>query len=167
MIPVFWVYKYFYNRIEKITIFLYNFSEVKYMKVFIKKYCYISIPMITVLIVAFLYIGKIVDFSSILIDDSSNIIQISGTLIGFLLTAMTIFLSLPKDTVLMQRIKKYNHHKIFSRCVSMGLIILTIDILVWLLKIPYVYVILLFILGLEETLMSAYYIYKLCIYNFE
>ena len=167
MIPVFWVYKYFYNRIEKITIFLYNFSEVKYMKVFIKKYCYISIPMITVLIVAFLYIGKIVDFSSILIDDSSNIIQISGTLIGFLLTAMTIFLSLPKDTVLMQRIKKYNHHKIFSRCVSMGLIILTIDILLWLLKVQHVYVILLFILGLEETLMSAYYIYKLCIYNFE
>ena len=86
---------------------------------FIKKYCYLTIPITTFIIVCIIQFAKLIDFSNILIDEASNIIQISGTLIGFLLTAITIFLSLPKDTNLMKRVKKYNHHKIFSRCVSM------------------------------------------------
>lgn len=137
------------------------------MKKFIKKYCYLTIPIVTSIIICIIHLQKIVDFSAIIIDESSNIIQISGTLIGFLLTAMTIFLSLPKDTELMCKIKKYKHHKIFSRCISLGLIILTIDICLWLIKVPNIYIVFGFILGLEETLMAAYYIYKLCIYNFE
>ena len=137
------------------------------MKNFIKKYCYLTIPVSTFIIICIINITKIFDFSNIFVDEASNIIQISGTLIGFLLTAITIFLSLPKDTSLMQRIKKYNHHKIFSRCVAGGLIILTLDICLWLIKVPNIYIVFAFVLGLEETLMAAYYIYKLCIYNFE
>ena len=137
------------------------------MKDFIKKYCYLTIPITTFIIVCIIQFAKLIDFSNILIDEASNIIQISGTLIGFLLTAITIFLSLPKDTNLMKRVKKYNHHKIFSRCISMGLIILSLDICLWLIKVPNVYIVFLFFIGLEETLMAAYYIYKLCIYNFE
>lgn len=138
-----------------------------FIKKIIKKYCYISIPLLTIVVLILLYISKKTNFNELFEDDSSTLIQISGTLIGFLLTAMTIFLSLPKDTALMKRIKKYGHHKIFSRCVSIGLIILTIDILMWLLKISNEYIVFVFLLGLEETLLSAYYIYKLCIYNFE
>lgn len=134
---------------------------------FIKKYCYLTIPITTFIIVCIIQFAKLIDFSNILIDEASNIIQISGTLIGFLLTAITIFLSLPKDTNLMKRVKKYNHHKIFSRCVSMWLIILSLDICLWLIKVPNVYIVFLFFIGLEETLMATYYIYKLCIYNFE
>lgn len=137
------------------------------MKIFVKKYCYLTIPIGTCIIIGILHFTRIVDFSCIFVNEPSNIIQISGTLIGFLLTAITIFLSLPKETKLMQRIKKYNHHKIFSRCVSLGLIILTIDICFWLVKFPNIYIVLCFLLGLEETLMAAYYIYKLCLYNFE
>ena len=134
---------------------------------FIKKYCYLTIPITTFIIVCIIQFAKLIDFSNILIDEASNIIQISGTLIGFLLTAITIFLSLPKDTNLMKRVKKYNHHKIFSRCVSMWLNILSLDICLWLIKVPNVYIVFLFFIGLEETLMATYYIYKLCIYNFE
>lgn len=137
------------------------------MKNFVKKYCYLTVPIVTVIVIFIIYITKIIDFSVIFNDDLSTLIQISGTLIGFLLTAMTIFLSLPKDTMLMKRIKKYNHHKIFSRCVSIGLILLTISICLWLVKGSNICIIFLFLLGLEETLMAAYYIYKLCIYNFE
>jgi len=137
------------------------------MKKFVKQYCYLTIPLAILIIIFILYFLNFFDFTNVFIDESGTLIQISGTLIGFLLTAMTIFLSLPKDTQLMKRIKKYNHHKIFSRCVSMGLIILTVDIILWLLKISHIYIIFIFLLGLEETLMAAYYIYKLCIYNFE
>ena len=137
------------------------------MKNFIKKYCYLTIPIGTCIIICIIHFTKLIKFSEVFVDEASNIIQISGTLIGFLLTAITIFLSLPKDTKIMQRIKRYNHHKIFSRCVSMGLIILTIDICLWLIKVSNIYIVFGFLIGLEETLMAAYYIYKLCIYNFE
>lgn len=139
---------------------------------FFKKYCYITLPIITFAVILLFYFiknhfCKSIDLNKLLIDDSSTLIQISGTLIGFLLTAITVFLSLPKDTKLMTKIKKFNHHKIFGHCVTFGLFFLTIDILLWLIKLPTEFIIFTFVLGLEETLISAYYIYKLCIYNFE
>ena len=87
------------------------------MKKFIKKYCYIAVPIITILIYLIAYVinNKFNIIQISLNNDDSTIIQISGTLIGFLLTAITIFLSLPKDTALMERVKKHNHHKIFFR----------------------------------------------------
>jgi hypothetical protein len=100
-------------------------------------------------------------------DDSSTIIQIAGTIIGFLLTAITIFLSLPKDTDLMKRVKKYNHHIIFGRCIIGGLIFSTLSIILWIFNVNCTILITIFGLSLEETLMSAYYIYKLSIYNFQ
>lgn len=137
---------------------------------FIKKYCYISLPIITILIYMLIYFlkQKYTLFSNLQIsDDDATLIQISGTLIGFLLTAMTIFLSLPKDTELMKRIKKHKHHIIFGRCVFFGLLISTINISLWIFSANERFLIMLFILSLEETLMAAYYIYKLCIYNFQ
>ena len=136
----------------------------------IKKYCYISVPVITILIYVLIYFlkQKYNLFLNIeLSDDDATLIQISGTLIGFLLTAMTVFLSLPKDTELMKRIKKHNHHVIFGRCVFFGLLISTVNILLWIFSINPIFLIELFILSLEETLMAAYYIYMLCIYNFQ
>lgn len=138
----------------------------------IKRYCYITIPIITVILISIICIIRYKFFNFFVItehitNDTSTLIQIAGTLIGFLLTAMTVFLSLPKETKLMQKIKKYNHHKIFSYCVTSGLVILTLDILLWILKFSTELIIIFFLLGLEETLMAAYYIYKLCIYNFE
>lgn len=137
---------------------------------FIKKYCYISLPIITIFIYTIIYFlkQKYNLFSNINISkDEATLIQISGTLIGFLLTAMTIFLSLPKDTELMKRIKKHKHHIIFGRCVFLGLLIATLNIILWIFSINETFLIMLFILSLEETLVAAYYIYKLCIYNFQ
>lgn len=151
----------------------YNFiiskGYIMKIKKWIKKYCYIVIPIITILVYILIYFLslKIEFFRFNLNDDSSTIIQIAGTLIGFLLTAITIFLSLPKDTDLMKRIKKYKHHTIFARCVVMGLIFSTISILLWIFNVNHYILIMFFGLSLEETLMSAYYIYKLSIYNFQ
>lgn len=139
------------------------------MKKFIKKYCYAVLPVITILLYLITYfINKKFNIINItLINDTSTIIQIAGTLIGFLLTAITIFLSLPKDTDLMQRIKKHNHHKIFGKCVVGGLLFSTLSIILWIFNCNCTLLIVMFSLSLEETLMSAYYIYKLSIYNFQ
>ena len=93
------------------------------MKKIVKQYCYFTIPIITLIIFIIIYLTKIITFSDIFINDISTLITIAGTLIGFLLTAMTVFLSLPKNTELMQRIKKYNHHVIFSRFNSIYLML--------------------------------------------
>ena len=131
---------------------------------YIKKWCFLSIPIITSFI--FLIIYNCTDFFNNLNSDDSTTIQISGTMIGFLLTAITIFLSLPKNTEYMKRIKKYKHDKIFAKCIFVGLLVLTADIIIWILKVPSIYITWLFIIGLEETLISAYYIYRLCVDNF-
>ena len=95
--------------------------------IFIKKYCYIVIPIITVFFLTALYSFKIVNIKK---NDSvlSKIIGISGTLIGFLFTAMTIFFSLNKNTEYMLNFRKYNHHVIFGRLITFGIIFLCINI---------------------------------------
>ena len=67
----------------------------------------------------------------------------------------------------MQRIKKHNHHKIFGKCVVGGLLFSTLSIILWIFNCNCTLLIVMFSLSLEETLMSAYYIYKLSIYNFQ
>lgn len=127
---------------------------------FIKKYCYISIPILSIivlLIVNFFYKLNMVNIS----EHSDTIIGISGTLIGFLFTAMTIFFSLNKDSTYMQNFKKYNHHIIFSRLISFGIIALCINIISWLFNLNENIFIFSFIIGIEETVMAAYYIYRL------
>jgi hypothetical protein len=127
---------------------------------FIKKYCYIVIPIFTAFLMTVLYSFRILSIQN---DDSflPTIIGISGTLIGFLFTAMTIFLSLNKNTEFMMYFKKYNHHVIFGRLITFGTIFLCINIIFWLFKFNIYTIIISFILGLEETIMAAYYIYRL------
>lgn len=139
------------------------------MRKLIAKYCYIAYPIITSIILVLLYIiKKILNFElSFTNNMSESLIQISGSLIGFLLTAITVFLSLPKDTKIMQRVKKYNHHKIFGKCIFFGIFILSISIFLWIFSAPEWTILVSFIFGLEEVIMSAYYVYSLCIYNFE
>ena len=128
--------------------------------IFIKEYCYIVIPIITVFFLTALYSFKIVNIQK---NDSflSTIIGISGTLIGFLFTAMTIFFSLNKNTEYMLNFRKYNHHVIFGRLITFGIIFLCINIIFWLFNFNIYTTIISFILGLEETIMAAYYTYKL------
>jgi len=99
-------------------------------------------------------------------DDLGTIIGMSGTLIGFLFTAITVFLSLPKDSDVMKNVKSSKHHIIFGNCVMCGVIFLTLCILSWMLKLLSVIVVIFFLAGLVETLICVHYIYTLCVYNF-
>ena len=132
----------------------------------LKKYCYISVPIIVLSLSICLY--KLPICSKVeLEDDMATLIQISGTLIGFLLTAITIFLSLPKDSNMMNRMKKYGHIEIFGKCITIGLIALTSSIVLWIINTPKNIIIVVFLMGLCDTLIAAYYIYKLCLNNFK
>nr|DAM85238.1 MAG TPA: hypothetical protein [Caudoviricetes sp.] len=143
------------------------------MKIFIKKHCYIVIPAVTIIIFIILKCNNLIiipedeNDRTVLADYLSTLVGISGTLIGFLFTAITIFLSLNKDTQYMQNFKKYNHHIIFGRLVTLGIAILSINIILWLFSFDKFLIMASFIIGLEETLMAAYYIYKLSLNSFK
>lgn len=133
------------------------------MKNFIKEFCYIVFPAITIIILSILHYKQ--SYIKNLEYDVSTIIQIAGTLIGFLFTAVTIFASIPKNTNYMKRFEKHKHKTIFGRCISLGIITLTICIVIWLLGMSAEWIVLSFLIGLEETLFSAYYLYRLCFDN--
>lgn len=143
------------------------------MKIFIKKYCYIAIPIATIIIFFILKCMNLIAIPedendrTVLADYLSTLVGISGTLIGFLFTAITIFLSLNKDTQYMKNFRKYNHHIIFGRLVTSGIAILSINIILWLFSFDKSLIMLSFIMGLEETLMAAYYTYKLSLNSFK
>lgn len=143
------------------------------MKIFIKKYCYITVPIISLIVLIPLYILKILnipenpDNADILKDYLSTLVGISGTLIGFLFTAITILFSLNKDSQYMKNFKKYNHHIIFSRLVTTGIVFLCINVIAWLFNFDKHIIVLSFILGLENSVMAAYYIYKLSLNSFK
>lgn len=143
------------------------------MIIYIKKYCYIVIPLITLVVLIPLYILKILNVPNdpnnvdILKDYLSTLVGISGTLIGFLFTAITIFFSLNKDSQYMKYFKKYNHHIIFGRLVTIGIVFLCLNIVFWLFNFDKHIIVLSFIVGLENSIMAAYYIYKLSMNSFK
>ncbi len=129
----------------------------------IKQYCYIVFPIVTIIVLIFSYFKF--EYIKSLTYDISTIIQMSGTLVGFLVTAITIFASVPKNTEYMKRFEKHQHKKIFGRCISLGIIFLVICIIIWLLRFSDMFIALVFVLGLQETIISAYYLYRLCFDN--
>lgn len=135
-------------------------------KKFIKKYCYVSIPIPTIFILTILYSLQILSFPEN--DDFlSTLVGTAGALIGFLFTAMTIFFSLNKNTEYMKNFKRYNHHIIFGRLITFGIIFLCINIVFWLFNLNKYITVIAFVLGLEETIMAAYYTYKLSLNSFK
>lgn len=131
---------------------------------FIKKTCYISIP---VIFAAILVIIKFIFNISVNSEKVECMIGIIGTLIGFLLTAITIFTSLPKKNIVMKRAIKFNHHIIFSKCILLGIFFCVVTILFWLININVYFIYLFFIMSFLETIMAAWYIYKFCLFSIE
>lgn len=139
-----------------------------YIIKFVKKYCYVIIPLISVVLLFILDKKNILNLPN---EKDSSLLEpmigISGTLIGFLFTAMSIFFSLNKNSTYMQNLKKYNHHIIFSRFVACGIMSLTINIVFWLFDLSLKIIVISFIIGLEETIMCAYYTYVISLNSFK
>lgn len=140
--------------------------------VFIKKNCYVVFPAFLIIVYIILDILNISEYLKIfnlenVNENAGTLIGISGTLIGFLFTSMTIFLSLNKDSKYMQNFKRYNHHIIFCRLILIGIFFLFLNIGCWLLNICTKIIALTFVLGFVETIMASYYTYKLSLNSFK
>lgn len=147
-------------------------SDNNRLIVFIKKYCYAVIPvLLTVVFFILDYFNIFTYYNKFILqnieENITTLIGMSGTLIGFLFTSMTILFSLNKDSEYMKRFKKYGHHVIFCRLNILGITFLFLNIVLWLFNANIKVIILPFVLGFIETIMASYYIYKLSLNSFQ
>ncbi len=134
----------------------------------IKSYIkYNSAPIVPLSIFLFLYIVNLkYHFIDNIIEQKIDIlIDIETSLIGILLTVLTIYLSFPKSESVKIRMKKSGHNHILLSNVFIGIISFTVSLLVWLFWDNKVIVLLLFMCGLSNTLITGYYIAILSDYS--
>lgn len=123
---------------------------------FMIKYAYIVCPLFSIIIYSIISIFFKIDIDE---EFNSNVINISGILSGFLFSSLGIMMSLP-DNKFTQALRKYKYMDIIYNAMFIGIIFLTITLIVGLFKIFSMIKEITFIIGLSETLLSAYYIFK-------
>lgn len=123
---------------------------------FIRRYAYLTFPLL--LIIAYVICKKIFNIN---IDEefNSNVINVSGTLSGFLFTSLGIMLSLPENKFT-QVLKESGYIEIIHKAMFLGIVFLIITLVLGLFKILSRLKTIFFIIGLSETLLSSYYLYR-------
>lgn len=96
----------------------------------------------------------------------ATLIPVSCTFIGFVLTSVTIFWSMPRDTKYMKQFKNSGHDKIFRIICTLAIVFFIIPVAWWLFGIPFVQIaIYSFISGILETVAMFYYIIHMSLDN--
>ena len=96
------------------------------------------------------------------IQNLSLLTSISGTLIGFLLTALALFYSLPIRAEIKDRLIQFQYNVIIPKLLFIGMMVFFLQILVFLFfQETYFIQYALFIFGLLETVVATLYIIKL------
>lgn len=100
----------------------------------------------------------------------STLVNIDATLIGFLVTGATIFLTIiDKNTGYMKRVKKYKHDKIFMKTIFFGIIFFLISIFSWILNdlsdICNRLCVCFFVAGASEIIVEMVYLYNFIMYS--
>jgi hypothetical protein len=120
------------------------------------KSCFI-IPLFTAIIIFFInHNYKIIN--NISEDKLDPLIGVVGALMGVLITVLTVYVSFPKDSGHMKRIRETGHHSIFISNINAGIILYTICILSWLFGVDKTIILTLFLCGISNTMVGAYYI---------
>ena len=87
------------------------------------------------------------------------IVGISGTMIGFSLTAISLFYGLKFNDETKSKIEQYGYHIIVPRLMTIALIAFILDVLIYTFAPSLLYLIIpLFVFGLLEISFSTYYL---------
>ena len=87
-----------------------------------------------------------------------NLSGVAATLIGVLFTVLTIYLSFPKNEVILKRLKISGHDHVFISNMLMGIALYLCSILSWLLFSNIYFPIYTFCCGCSNLIISVYYI---------
>lgn len=131
------------------------------IKIMFIKYAYILAPILGLVIYFIL-----IDVAKIELSENfmENLINISGILAGFLFTSMGIMITLP-DNKFTQLLKRTGYMKIIYKAMTVGIMSFLIAMMLGLFNINEIVSKLLFMIGISETFLSAYYLYRVSYYS--
>lgn len=130
---------------------------MKKIKSLLKYYSCIIVPII-ISIIALLINIKYKFITMISPQKIDILIGIIVSMVGILLTVLTIYLSFPKSEIILKRLKFSGHNYILISNIVFGVIFYFIAILVWLFSNYSEGIIILFLCGSVNTIISGYYI---------
>lgn len=97
-------------------------------------------------------------------DKVSMLPSLSATFIGFLLMALTIFITMPKQTRYYEMFRKYGHDKIFARSCIFSAVFLFFYILLWMFSVETTMIAFyVFACGIAELIVVFYYAFRMTI----
>lgn len=124
----------------------------------IKLYSFIIFPTITIIIVWILMKKSVLKFNY---ENMDTLISIIVTLIGILLTILTIYLSFPKTDKIVERMKKTKHNEILLKNIFCGICLLSFAVLLWMFSLCYKGIVILSVASFSNIIICSYYLYEL------
>lgn len=132
---------------------------MKTVRGFVKYHSCIIFPALSAIIAYVIYIKH--DYTDICLDKVTPLISISTSLIGVLITILTIYLAVPKNDFVKQRLKESKHERIYLYNILFGIIILFLSIMSWIFFDSKTFLIIFFIAGISNIAISVYYTFAL------
>lgn len=94
-------------------------------------------------------------------DKITSLASLDASLIGVLITILTIYLAVPKGDFIKKRLKNSKHERIYLYNILVGIIILFVSILSWIFFDNVSLLVILFIAGTSNIGVSIYYTFSL------
>ena len=129
----------------------------KIQKMF-KLYSYLIFPAIIAVILKGLMKKSVIEFNTQNID---TLISVIVTLIGVLLTVLTIYLSFPKSDKIVERMKQTRHNEILLKNIFCGICLLLVALIIWLFSSHYDLIVILLVSSFSNIIICGYYLYAL------
>lgn len=98
------------------------------------------------------------NFISITSDKTNSLAGCSSTLIGFLITILTLYISFPEKGTIIRRMKNSGHDKILLSNMAVGISLYIASLLTWLLTNKNYLSAILFLCAISNTLIIIYYV---------
>jgi|GEM_PF-2962752 len=130
-------------------------NKVESLKLLGVRFAYIVAPVIGFIVTKSLNKRNL--FDEIFI---SNVINLSGILAGFLFTSMGIMISLP-DNKFTAQLSKSGYLKIVYRTMTVGILSFLIAMIIGMFRVDPNYTSFFFIIGVSETFLSSYYLFRI------
>lgn len=128
---------------------------------FIRRFCYIVIPLISVIVLLVLFYC-FPELNSVGGERLSIMPSIAGTLAGFLLAGIALLSEGPKATsVFIRRFYASNHFKIILRTIFFGIIWSLACVLTYVLIPMVILVMSLFVMTISNTVIATWYVYRI------
>jgi len=127
---------------------------------FMRYHSCIIFPLLSGILTYFFY----QKFNFLNINDTDKITflaSLDASLIGVLITILTIYLAVPKSDFVKKRLKDSKHERIYLCNILIGIIVLFVSILSWIFFDNVKLLVILFIAGISNIAISIYYTFSL------